>query len=62
VVLELEVADLVDEQRLERGVEERGRLEPLEVPRELVLVDEQAGKEEAAGARSRGQLFTATAG
>lgn len=32
VILELQVPDLVDEQRLERCVEERERLEPLEEP------------------------------
>jgi len=49
VVLELQVPDLVDEERLERGVEEGRRLEPLQVPRQLVLVDEEAGEQEAAG-------------
>jgi hypothetical protein len=48
VILELQVSDLVDQQRFECGVEERECLKELEVVREFVAVDEQSGGEEAA--------------
>lgn len=46
MVLELQVAHLVHQQTLERGVEERHRLEPLQEPRKFVAVDEQTRKEQ----------------
>lgn len=48
VILQLQVPHLVDEESLERGMEEGEGLEPLEEPGELVAVDEEAGEEEAA--------------
>jgi hypothetical protein len=47
VIFELEVPNLVDQQRLEGGVEERKGLEPAKPARQLVSVDQQARKEEA---------------
>lgn len=49
MIFELQVADLVDEESLEGGVEEGRRLEPLQVRRQLVAIDEEASEEEAAG-------------
>lgn len=49
MIFELQVTDLVDEESLKGGVEEGRRLEPLQVRRQLVAIDKEAGEEEAAG-------------
>lgn len=48
MVLEGQVSHLVDEEGFKGGVEERGRLEPLEVRWEFVAVDEESSEEETA--------------
>jgi hypothetical protein len=46
-LVELEVAQLIDDHRLVRGVEERDSQEPTEVVRDLLSVDEQTREEQA---------------
>lgn len=48
VIFELEIPDLVDQQRLEGGMEKRKGLEPAKPARQLVSIDQQPRKEEAA--------------
>lgn len=48
MILELEIANLVDEETLERGVEEGHRLEPLQIPRQLVAIDQESSEEQTA--------------
>ena len=45
--LELEIAQLVDGERLERGVEERDGVQPLEERMHFRAVDEQASEQQA---------------
>ena len=56
MIFELEIPDLVDQQRLESCMEERKGLEPAKPARQLVSVDQQARKEEA-GRESQSARF-----
>lgn len=47
MVLQLKIPNLVNEESLERRVEERARLHPLEEPRQLVAVDQKTSEKEA---------------
>ena len=60
MILELEISHFVDEQSLERGVKERDRLEPLQVPRQLVAIDEQPGEEQTATTTDQLRISTST--
>jgi len=48
MIPQLQITNLVDEESLKGGVEERGRLEPLKVGGQLVAVDEEPSEEKAA--------------
>ena len=51
LLVQLQVPELVHGERLERGVEERDGVQPLEERRHRLAVDEQPGEQEA-GARA----------
>lgn len=46
MILELQIAHFVDEETFKSGVEKGGRFQPLEIPGQLVTIDQETGKEQ----------------